>query len=54
MIDRFLCLPDDTASISYDVQADFLEGVMPFASTAVGVGGLDLVCVCGANVTRAE
>ena len=36
MIDRFLCLPDDIANISYDVQADFLEGEkMSFASAAI-------------------
>lgn len=50
-MDRFLCLPHDTANISYDVQADFLEGEkMPCASKR----GEDLVYVCGANVTRGE
>lgn len=54
VIDRFLCPPDDTANISYDVQADFLEGEkMPLASAALRQRG-KTVCVCAANVTRAE
>lgn len=54
LIDGFLSVPDDTANISYDVQAEFLEREkMPFASNAV-TEGKDLVCVRGADVTRVE
>lgn len=46
MIDIFLCVPDDTANISYDVQPDFLEGEkMPFASTAETEGGRRGLCL---------
>lgn len=47
-MDRFLCLPDDTASISCDMQADFLEGEsMSFAFAVIREREKeeDLVCV---------